>query len=87
MKIFGDKEIWLVTGSQHLYGPGVLQKVAENSQKIAAALSASGNISIKIVAKDTVKTPGEILAVCQLANSDAKCVGLILWMHTSSGLR
>ena len=27
MKIFGDKTIWFVTGSQHLYGPKVLEQV------------------------------------------------------------
>ena len=29
-------------------------------------------------------TPEEILDVCQAANSDKNCVGLILWMHTFS---
>src|SRR5690554_1168611 len=37
-----------------------------------------------IVAQDTVKSPGEILSVCQRANSDENCIGLILWMHTFS---
>lgn len=84
MKVYGEKEVWLVTGSQHLYGPSVLKQVAENSQKIAEGLSASPAISIKIIAKDTVKSPEEILAVAQAANSNANCVGLILWMHTFS---
>ena len=34
-----EYEIWFVTGSQHLYGPATLEKVAEHSQKIAAALN------------------------------------------------
>jgi L-arabinose isomerase len=84
MKIYGEKEVWLITGSQHLYGPGVLAQVAENSQIIADNLSASDKISTKIVAKDTVKSPSDILAVCLAANSDANCVGVILWMHTFS---
>jgi len=84
MKVYGDKEVWLVTGSQDLYGPGVLKQVAENSQLIAKGLTASANLSIKIVAQDTVKSPAEILAVCQAANSNTNCVGLILWMHTFS---
>ena len=29
MKTFGDKTIWLVTGSQHLYGPRVLEQVRD----------------------------------------------------------
>lgn len=84
MKVYDQKEIWLVTGSQHLYGPRVLKQVAENSGQIAAALTDSKHIPIKVVAKDVVKTPEEILAVCRQANVDANCVGLILWMHTFS---
>src|SRR5690606_15143669 len=84
MKIYGNKEVWLVTGSQDLYGPGILKQVTENIQKIAQSLSAADAISINIVAKDTVKSPSEILAVCQQANSDKNCVGLMLWMHTFS---
>lgn len=84
MKIYGNKTIWLVTGSQHLYGPGVLKQVAENSQQIAAGLCDSQHISAEIVAKEVVKSPQEILQVCQQANSDENCVGLILWMHTFS---
>lgn len=84
MKIYGEKEIWFVTGSQHLYGPRVLDQVAANSQEIASGLTGSDKLSAKIVAQPTVKTPDEILDVCLRANNDANCVGLILWMHTFS---
>lgn len=84
MKTYGDKEIWFVTGSQHLYGPKVLEQVAANSQEIADGLTGSDKISAKIVAQPTVKTPDEILDVCLRANNDSNCVGLILWMHTFS---
>lgn len=84
MKIYGDKEIWFVTGSQHLYGPKVLEQVAANSQQIAEGLTGSDKVSAKIIAQPTVKSPEEILEVCQRANNDSNCVGLILWMHTFS---
>ncbi|MGD8174868.1 L-arabinose isomerase [Marinimicrobium sp. ARAG 43.8] len=84
MKIYGDKEIWFVTGSQHLYGPKVLEQVAANSNEIAEGLTGSDAISANIVAQPTVKTPDEILDVCLRANNDANCVGLVLWMHTFS---
>lgn len=84
MKIYGDKSIWFVTGSQHLYGPGVLKQVADNSSEIAAGLTGSEQVSAQIVSKGVVTTPEEILAVCQAANSDKNCVGLMLWMHTFS---
>jgi L-arabinose isomerase len=84
MNTFADKTIWFVTGSQHLYGPKVLEQVRDNSREIAAGLSASKHISAAVEAREVVKTPGEILDVCRRANSDENCVGLILWMHTFS---
>ena len=84
MKAYGEKTIWFVTGSQHLYGPRVLEQVAKNSQQIAAGLTDSEHISAQVIARDVVKTPEEILNVCRQANNDDDCVGLILWMHTFS---
>ncbi len=84
MKIFNDKQVWFVTGSQHLYGPQVLESVAQNSEEIIAGLNSSDDISVFIANKGTVKTPDEILAVCRAANNDPDCIGLMLWMHTFS---
>ncbi len=84
MKIFNEKQVWFVTGSQHLYGPKVLESVANNSEEIVAGLNAAEGISVSIANKGTVKTPDEILAVCRAANNDPDCVGLMLWMHTFS---
>ena len=36
-KVFGEKEVWFVTGSQHLYGPETLRQVAEHSTQIVEA--------------------------------------------------
>ena len=84
MKTFNEKQVWFVTGSQHLYGPKVLESVANNSEEIVAGLNAAESISVSIANKGTVKTPDEILAVCRAANNDPDCVGLMLWMHTFS---
>jgi L-arabinose isomerase len=84
VKVFGNKTIWFVTGSQHLYGPRVLDQVRDNSQEISAGLDGSDQLSVEVVFKDVVKSPGEILAVCRQANCDENCAGLILWMHTFS---
>jgi L-arabinose isomerase len=84
MKNLPNSEIWFVTGSQHLYGPGPLQQVAKNSQEIAAALGASPRMPYKIVFKKLLTTPDEITALCIEANSVSSCAGLILWMHTFS---
>ncbi len=79
-----NKEIWFVTGSQHLYGPGPLATVAENAGKIANSLDAEENIPVRVVFKPIVTTADEILKVCREANNAANCIGLVLWMHTFS---
>ncbi len=78
------KEIWFVTGSQHLYGEETLNQVAKDSQEIAKGLDASNEIPVKIVFKPTVKTPGEITELCEAANASKTCIGIITWMHTFS---
>jgi L-arabinose isomerase len=77
-------QVWFITGSQHLYGEETLKQVARDSQEIASALDREGNFPVQIVYKSTLTTPDEILSVCQQANVDNKCVGLIAWMHTFS---
>ena len=49
------KEVWFITGSQHLYGPETLAQVAEHSQKIVAELEKSSFIPVKVIVKPTVK--------------------------------
>lgn len=84
MNDIANKEIWFVTGSQHLYGEETLRQVAKNSQEIVAALDASIHIPIKVVFKPTVKTPPEITKIFETANISKHCIGVITWMHTFS---
>jgi L-arabinose isomerase len=77
-------EAWFVTGSQHLYGAGVLEKVAEHSRAIAQALSESERIPVRIVFKPILTTPEAIYNLCIEANAARNCIGLITWMHTFS---
>lgn len=81
---YTNREIWLVTGSQHLYGDETLRQVAEHSQQIARALDTSSAIAVKIVWQPTVKTTDEIYQLIQKANADDQVIGLIAWMHTFS---
>lgn len=83
MKIF-EKKVWFVTGSQHLYGPKVLEEVATHSELMVSGFNAIESISTEFINKGTAKTAEEILAVCQAANNDPECAGLVLWMHTFS---
>jgi L-arabinose isomerase len=79
-----QSEVWLVTGSQHLYGPETLAQVAAHSQTIAKALDGAPRIPCRVLFKPVVKTPEEVLALLGEANTAPACVGLVLWMHTFS---
>ncbi len=79
-----NKEIWFVTGSQHLYGEETLKQVARDSQEIATDLNNSAHIPVKVVFKPVLKTPEEILSLCMEVNNSISCVGIITWMHTFS---
>jgi L-arabinose isomerase len=84
MKPIYAREVWFVTGSQHLYGPEALAQVAANSQKIAESLDAEAAIPLKVVFKPVLTTPDQVRALCREANNTPACIGLILWMHTFS---
>jgi L-arabinose isomerase len=77
-----QRELWFVTGSQHLYGPETLKQVAEDSKVIAAALSEK--LPVTVVFKPILTTPDAIYTLCLEANSAPNCIGLITWMHTFS---
>jgi L-arabinose isomerase len=84
MILLQQPEIWLLCGSQHLYGPGPLKQVAANAQQVADALAKVKSLPLKVRFKALLTTPDEITNVMQAANADANCAGLILWMHTFS---
>lgn len=77
-------QVWLVTGSQHLYGPEAIEQVGANSQTIVNALAPSKHVPVHLVFKGVVTTPDEIYNLCLDANNSGQCVGLIFWMHTFS---
>lgn len=79
-----DFEFWFITGSQHLYGPETLKQVEEHSKIMVDGLNKDSAISYKIVFKPIVTKSDEILKVFIDANTDAKCAGVITWMHTFS---
>lgn len=84
---FSKLELWLVTGSQHLYGPETLKTVADHSATIAQALTDASQIPVKIVSKPVMTGSDSIQQLCLDANSSKNCIGLITWMHTFSPAR
>lgn len=77
-------EVWFLTGSQNLYGDDTLRQVAEQSQEIARALDASGDVPVKIIWKPVLKDSESIRRAALDANSADNVIGLIAWMHTFS---
>jgi L-arabinose isomerase len=84
MDNLSKKEIWFVTGSQHLYGQDTLNQVNTDSRAISGALDNSVKIPVKIIFKPVLTTPDSILELCSEANNTKTCLGLIAWMHTFS---
>lgn len=74
--------IWFVTGSQHLYGPETLEKVAANSREIAASFDA--HLPLHVAFQPVMTGPDAIRDLLRRADADPSCAGLILWMHTFS---
>jgi len=77
-------QVWLVTGSQHLYGSETLRIVKEHAEIIADSFNNNSQIPVQVICKLVVTTPEEILTVCKDANNQSACIGLITWMHTFS---
>jgi L-arabinose isomerase len=81
---FDRLDVWFVTGSQHLYGDGVLGEVERHASAIAAALSDASCMPVQVVPKPVLTTPDAIRRLCLAANADDRCIGLVVWMHTFS---
>ncbi|HLV04817.1 L-arabinose isomerase [uncultured Georgenia sp.] len=81
---FEGKEIWFLTGSQDLYGEETLAQVAQQSAQIVAQLDGAEEIPVRVVHKGTMKDRDAIRRAALEANSDPRCLGVIVWMHTFS---
>ncbi|NGO40358.1 L-arabinose isomerase [Limisphaera ngatamarikiensis] len=79
-----ELEVWFLTGSQHLYGPAALEQVAANARTVVAALDQSSAVPVRVRFQPVVKSPEEATALCQAANQEPRCIGLITWCHTFS---
>jgi L-arabinose isomerase len=77
-------EVWFLPGSQHLYGPTVLEQVYANAQEVVTALNASHAIPARVILKPVITSSTAATAVCQEASSNPQCTGVITWCHTFS---
>lgn len=77
-------EVWFATGSQHLYGPETLERVAADSRAIVDGLNSSGALPYRLVFKPVLTTSEAIASLLLDANNAPACAGLVTWMHTFS---
>jgi L-arabinose isomerase len=84
MSALGDKRLWFLTGSQHLYGEDTLAQVDAQSREVAAALDGADAIPIPIIHRPILTTAQDVRTACEEANTDPLCIGVIAWMHTFS---
>jgi L-arabinose isomerase len=77
-------EVWLLTGSQHLYGEDVLRRVADQSARVVNALAAANAIPVQVTGRPVLTTADAIRRACLEANADDRCIGVVTWMHTFS---
>ena len=78
------KTVWLLTGSQDLYGAETLRQVAEQSQQVTTSLATADTIPVTIEWKPVLKSSDAIRRAMIEANSDDSVIGVITWMHTFS---
>ncbi len=76
-------KIWLVVGTQPLYGAEIFDEVQAHSDEIAAALTAAG-LPVEVVSRPICTSAADATETCIAANADPECGGVILWMHTFS---
>ena len=79
-----ERQIWFLTGSQHLYGEDVLAQVAAQSRRVSDALAAHDGIVAEVVAKPVLTDPAAMRRVMLDATADDRVAGVIAWMHTFS---
>ena len=78
------KTVWLLTGSQELYGPETLRQVAAQSQEVAALLGGAPEIPVTIRWMPVLTSSDAIRRAMIDASSDDSVIGVMTWMHTFS---
>jgi L-arabinose isomerase len=87
VKAYPDLELWLLAGSQELYGPETLARVESQWREVVAGIDASDAVPVRVVPRAVVTSAEQILRVCQEANDCDRCIGVVVWMHTFSPAR
>jgi L-arabinose isomerase len=84
MSALADKQLWFLTGSQHLYGEETIAQVDAQSREVVTGLHDAEAIPVTIIHRPVLTTPEAIRRACLDASADDDCVGVVAWMHTFS---
>jgi len=84
MKALGQFEVWLVAGSQEMYGQSVLHAVEAHARELAAGLDEQVEVPVRVVYREVATTGESIRRLALEADASSSCVGVIAWMHTFS---
>jgi L-arabinose isomerase len=84
MKNLLTPRLWLICGSQHLYGNDALATVASNASAVVTGLNSSNNIALELYFAGLATTPEEVRRLLLEASTAPDCAGVVLWMHTFS---
>jgi L-arabinose isomerase len=79
-----QRELWFITGSQHLYGDETLRQVRQHGSEVASALDQSSEIPLRVVFKSVLTSADAIRNLVLEANASPDCAGIVAWMHTFS---
>ncbi len=80
----GHLELWLVAGSQEMYGEAALRQVEEHAREIADGLDAQPVVPVRVVYRQIATSSESFRRVALEANAAESCIGVIAWMHTFS---
>ncbi|MGZ4392455.1 MAG: DUF4282 domain-containing protein [Gaiellaceae bacterium] len=81
MKALDPFEVWLVTGSQEMYGDAVLRRVDEHSREVAASLDAADAVPVRIVRTPVMTSAESIHLLFWLGVVASVVVGITLIIH------
>ncbi len=79
-----DCELWLVAGSQEMYGAATLARVEAHAIEVARAIDGADAVPSRVVLAPVMTGADAIRRLCLDANASEACIGVIAWMHTFS---
>ena len=78
------EKLYLIVGSQELYGEETLKEVARDDDTMAEFLNGKLCDLVRVTPMPTVRNADEAEDVFLRVAADKECVGVIVWMHTFS---